>query len=119
MQKTRSEEVREQAEAFHKQHPEVWDSFADFTFMLIRRGFQNYSVKAVFERVRWEKDMGGDGKTQFKINNNYAPYYARRFMRMYPEHDGFFRTRKLTSEEKPATNLPELSPAYFEAVTHG
>ena len=34
--------------------------------------------------------MGGDGTTQFKINNNYAPYYSRRFMKMYPQHDGFF-----------------------------
>tara|TARA_B100000085_G_C18514453_1_gene501052 strand:+ start:699 stop:1046 length:348 start_codon:yes stop_codon:yes gene_type:complete len=114
MKKTRSEEMREQAERFHKQHPEIWDQFVRFTRQIISRGFANYSVNAVFHRVRWEQDMGGDGTTQFKINNNYAPYYSRRFMKMYPQHDGFFRTRKLTSEEKPATHLPELGPDYFD-----
>ena len=46
------------------------------------------------------------------INNNYKPFYARRFMACYPQHEGFFRTRKQTSEDKDATNLPELTPEY-------
>lgn len=109
----RSEEIAQQCADYHAKHPEVWDMFVDFTLQMVRRGFHNYSIKAIFERIRWEKDAGGDGETQFKINNNYAPYYARRFMKMYPAHDGFFRTRKLTTEDKPATHLPELTPAHF------
>ena len=29
--------------------------------MMIAKGFKNYSVNAVFERIRWEIDAGGDG----------------------------------------------------------
>ena len=34
-------------------------------------------------------------------------------MRSFPEHAGFFRIRELTSEERLATDLPELTPKDF------
>lgn len=110
MNESRLEEMREQAQRFHNDHPEVWDLFVQFTGEMIARGFKNYSVNAIFERIRWEMDAGGDGKTAFKLNNNYRAFYARRFHRMFPEHDGFFRTREQISSETSATNLPELAP---------
>jgi hypothetical protein len=35
-------------------------------------------------------------------------------MKKYPQHAGFFRTRKLTSEDAPASDLPERGPADVE-----
>lgn len=110
---SRLDEIRKQCAAYHKQNPQVWELFVRFTKEVIDSGHSNYSVKAIFERIRWEFDVGGDGKTEFKINNNFTSLYGRRFMRMYPEYDGFFRTRKQISEEAPATNLPELTPKDF------
>ena len=88
--------------------------FVHFTQEIISKGYENYSVNAIFERIRWEKDMGGDGSSQFKLNNNYRAFYARRFMNMFPEYRGFFRTRTLKSVDRPATGLPELGPGYFQ-----
>lgn len=116
MSKTRLEEMREQCNRFHVEHPEVWDLFVRFTFEMINRGYKHYSAKGVFERIRWEKDAGGDGVTQFKLGNNYTPFYSRRFMKMYPEYDGFFRLRQQTSEGRDATNLPELSPGVINQL---
>jgi hypothetical protein len=99
---------------FHEAYPEVWDMFVHFTQEIISKGYENYSVNAIFERIRWEKDMGGDGSSQFKLNNNYRAFYARRFMNMFPEYRGFFRTRTLKSVDRPATGLPELGPGYFQ-----
>ena len=110
---SRRDEMAEQCMTFHQQHPEVWDLFVQFTHEMIAKGFRNYSVNAIFERIRWEKDAGGDGTESFKLNNNYRALYARRFMRMYPQHDGFFRTREQISVVKPATNLPELTPSAY------
>ena len=112
-EKTRLEEMREQCGRFHAEHPKVWKYFVRFTFEMIDRGYSHYSVKAVFERIRWEMDAGGDGTHAFKLNNNYTAFYGRRFMRMYPEHSGFFRTREQLSEDKEATNLPELTPDHW------
>ena len=114
LEKTRRHELEEQAWSFHKKHPEVWNYFCKFTREAISRGFRNYSAYAIFERIRWEKDVAdADGQSTFKVNNNYRPFYARWFMMTHPEHDGFFRVRKLTSEDRPANNLPELTPDDF------
>jgi len=108
--KTRYDELREQVTEYHRNHPEVWELFVRFSFEMINRGFQHYSVSGIFERIRWEMDCGGDGISEFKIGNNYKPFYARRFMKIYPEHDGFFRLRYQTTMDKPALNLREFSP---------
>ena len=114
--KTRLAEMREQCVEFHKKHPEVWDLFEQFSFQMINRGFQNYSAKAIFERIRWEKDAGGDGITTFKVGNNHPAFYARAFMRKYPRHDGFFRLREQKSAQEPATHKPEPSPQDYHYV---
>jgi hypothetical protein len=114
----RYEEMRQQVIEFTEANPDVWRLFCGFTFDLINRGFSNYSANAIFERIRWEKDVGGNGVIEFKLNNNYRAFYARAFMRKYPEHEGFFRTRDQVSKEKPATYLPELTPADYETLSH-
>ncbi len=116
MSDTRLDEMREQYLKFNKEHPEVWDMFVRFSKEIISKGYKNYSVKAVFERIRWEKDIGGDGINQFKLNNNYTAFYARKFMDMFPEHKGFFRTRTQTSEDRKATKQEPLRPAYFNSL---
>lgn len=112
--KTRMEQMREQCNEFHAEHPEVWDLFVRFTLEMINRGYKNYSAQSVIERIRWEKDAGSDGTSAFKINNNFTAFYSRRFMRVYPDHEGFFRTRHQVSEDAKAVNLPELTPADYE-----
>jgi hypothetical protein len=112
---TRLDEMREQVSVFHSEHPEVWDLFVRFTMDRINKGFTNYSAKAIFERIRWEVDsVGADGKLEFKLNNNWPSFYARRFMRMYPQHDGFFRTRRQTSEEDHPTKMSPLTPRDYQ-----
>ena len=114
---SRYEEMREQVQAYHNKHPEVWQKFVEFTFDRIRRGYKHYSVNGIFERIRWDLEgIGGDGKSTFKIGNNYRAFYARRFHKMYSEHDGFFRTREQTSKQREATGLDELGPDDFPMV---
>jgi len=107
---TRLEELKALCEQYHLNHPEVWELFVKFTNEIILKGYKNYSVSAVFERIRWEIDTGGDGVSEFKINNNFKPLYARKFMSIYPEYAGFFRTRQQTTASAPATGKPELTP---------
>ena len=98
---TRKKQLAKQCEQFHEKYPEVWDMFVQFSFTMARRGYQNYSAYSIMQRIQWEKDAGGDGITQFKINNNFVPFYSRRFMKTYPEFDGFFKTRVQKSEYAP------------------
>lgn len=97
-------------EQFNDEHPEVWDFFDKFTRNRIEKGFKNYSVNSIFERIRWESDLGADGKSEFKIGNNFRAFYAREWMDENPEYKGFFRIRKQTSKDEPARGKPETVP---------
>ena len=110
MSRTREQQIREQVRNYHRDNPEVWELFKSFTLELIYSGRKHYSANAIFERIRWEKDLGNGGEAAFKLNNNYRAFYARRFMASYPQYDGFFRTRSQPSSQQEATYTSELGP---------
>lgn len=90
--------------------------FCQFTLDRIRRGFKNYSADAIFHRIRWEmqKPDYEVGK-EFKLNDHYTAFYARAFMKSFPEHYGFFRTRTQVSRYGAPCNLPDLGPEAYGA----
>ena len=111
---SRKDELEQAAMDFHRMYPKVWDYFDRFTEDLIARGFSHYSVNAIFERIRWETDIAdSDGGSTFKLNNNHRSFYARKFMRDYPQHAGFFRLRYQPSEHWSPVNRSELTPEDF------
>ena len=79
---------------FHADNPHVYELFKRFINDVLRAGFQHYSARAIFHRIRWFTHIETSDPT-FKINNNHSPYYARMWMQDYPAHDGFFRIREL------------------------
>jgi hypothetical protein len=108
--KNRREQIEQKAREFAKQNPAVGPLFDKFTFELIRRGYRHGGAKAVWERLRWESPVGADGRAAWKLPNNAATHYGRKFMKKYPEHRGFFRTRRLKSEDAPPRDQPEPTP---------
>jgi len=81
-------------ETFHAENPHIYELFKRFTFEAIMAGREHFSVISIFERIRWYTDVETKGDP-FKINQNFAAYYGRMFMKDFPVYDGFFRTRKL------------------------
>ena len=94
---SRHDQLLKKANEYHQKHPEVWDLFVQFTFERINRGFQHYSAKGIFERIRWETSIPTD-PGEFKLSNKHTPFYARAFMKIYPNYVGFFRTSYQTSK---------------------
>lgn len=115
MSQTREQQIREQVRNYHRDNPEVWELFKSFTLELIYSGRRNYSANAIFERIRWEKDLGNGSEAAFKLNNNYRAFYARRFMATYPQYEGFFRTRTQPSSTQDATYAKELGPQDYKS----
>jgi hypothetical protein len=99
--KTRTEQLLDAFERYHKENPIVWELFQKFTQAVIARGSAHYSSKAIFERIRWHIDIETKGGT-VKLNNNFTAYYARMFHLAQPKYDGFFRNRRLVSEDSTA-----------------
>ncbi len=84
--------------AFHKANPSVYKEFEKYTNVAIDRGAKHLSHWLVIGRIRYETAIETNDP-DYKINNNYIAFYARLFMALNPQHDGFFKT-KLTKQEK-------------------
>lgn len=82
---------------WHKQNPHVYELFKRFTFQAIRCGHKRCSAWLIVNRIRWETAIETSG-CDFKISNDFIAYYARLFMAHYPEHEGFFVTKRMKGE---------------------
>lgn len=83
--------------AWDADNPHFYPLFVRFAKQLADRGHRNLSSKLLFERIRWEslvRFKAGEGE-DWKLNNNYTPIYARRFMAEHPRYGDLFRLREL------------------------
>lgn len=80
---------------YDNENPQIWDAFVRTTLDAIKKGYQRIGAHFIIQILRWE--IGVQATNDFrKIGNNYFPYYARKFMKEYPQHEGIFELRKLT-----------------------
>jgi hypothetical protein len=99
--KTRADQIREAFEKYHVSNPGVWELFEKFAMQVIGAGREHYSSAAIFQQIRWHYTITTSGE-EVKINNNFAPYYARLFHAKHPQHSKFFRNRIMITKQQPA-----------------
>jgi len=83
---------------WHKDNPQVWGKFEEYTLEAIATGREHYSHWAIINRIRWNAEIETNGG-EFKISNDYIGFYARLFHARYPEHKDFFRLKQLKEEK--------------------
>ena len=91
----RGRTIREQFEAFHAEHPEVYRELVALARLVKSRGRPHWGIKAAFEVARYTRIVERDDAEPFLLNNNYAPHYARLIMDREPDLAGFFAVREL------------------------
>lgn len=79
-------------------NPDIWPLFKRFAIEAIRSGRKQFGASAIWERIRWELAVETEGD-DFKFNNAWRAFYARKFMQHYPMYDGFFHTRRSEADE--------------------
>lgn len=89
-----SQKSWERALEYHRERPAIFAAFCRFTGQIINAGFEHFGSMDVIGRVRWYTRV--EKKGEYKIRNVMHPYYARVFMKIYPEYSGLFR---ITSKE--------------------
>ncbi len=83
---------------YDNENPQIYTEFKKLAFQLINRGYNHIGAKQIFEVIRWNTMVSGnDG---FKVNNNYAPDYSRKFEKDHPIYEGVFRKRLCKLKEK-------------------
>jgi len=80
---------------FHHDNPKVYSYLVQFaTEWRKRRGLNvKLGIGALFERVRWEVNLGNK-REEFKLNNNNRAFYARLLMRDHTFLQDIFRLRR-------------------------
>jgi len=84
---------------FDADNPQVYRRLVELAREAMRSGRQRIGMRLLFERVRWDMLMQTDSTDGFKINNNFAPHYARAIIARHQEFDGFFMLRACRGEQ--------------------
>ena len=74
-----------------EEHPHIWSAFEYYALQVARKR-DHFSAKAIFHRMRWDTAIG-ETDSEFKISDGWISHYARKFMKLHPEHDGLFKTQ--------------------------
>lgn len=80
---------------FHRLNPHVYKAIVAEARHALDNNYK-VGINAICEHLRWHwraRTRGDD----YKLNNNWHPYYARLVMKRIPELDGFFELREQTS----------------------
>jgi len=83
---------------YNDNNPQVFDKFCELTMETIKKGFQHYGSQGILELLRWKTGLSPSDPDGFKINNNFAAFYARMFESIYSEYKGFFRKRRSAAD---------------------
>jgi hypothetical protein len=93
---SRSEGYDGKFATFHRDNPQVYQKLVELARRVRSKGFESYSIKSLFEQVRWHYHMETNDP-DFKLNNNYHSRYARLIMSQEEDLREFFEVRALTS----------------------
>ena len=78
---------------FNQDNPHVYNLSARFTREAQAALGAPLGINFVMERVRWETSVVTTGGDPYRINNNFAPFYARLIMHTCPDLRNVFVTR--------------------------
>ena len=100
--RNRLDELNEEAKNFDRAHPNFWNIFVAIARKKMTEGYKRYSAKAIFEQIRWDKRLRESHNLGVKhLQNNFTAFYARKFVKEYPEHEGFFLIKSRNSIKQP------------------
>jgi hypothetical protein len=89
-----SDDLIKSFQAFDAENPRVYDLFVRFAHEARNAGYQHFSAHGILHRIRWETGVvTRDATADWKVNNNYSAFYARKLVADDPRFKGFFRNR--------------------------
>jgi hypothetical protein len=83
---------------YHRKNPRIYQLICKFAKQAIARGFEEYAIATIWERLRWHLQIEIRSDEEFKLPNNHRAYYARLWLKDHPQYPYFFRTCMLRSQ---------------------
>ena len=78
---------------FHEANPHVYSEVVRLARQARSHGRKKLGIAMIFEVLRWNR-MVSTEHGEFKLNNSYRAYYARKAMEENRDLDGIFETRE-------------------------
>ena len=107
-----SYEKEQKFRIFHEENPEVYDLFKRFCYEAMDKGHTRLSAEMIINRIRWETKIVTTDR-DYKINNDYKPFYSRLFIIQHKGYEDFFQLRQSVADYK----LGELTPKNVNALS--
>lgn len=77
---------------FHRSNPKVYKLFRRFALEAKDLGRKRFGARFIWERMRWYIRIE-TRNDNFKLNDHFPPFYARKLMKDIPAMRGFFELR--------------------------
>ena len=100
-------DLKQRFDKFQKENPKVYEELLTLTEKAYQQGRKKFGIQMLFEIIRWNR-MIHTTDPEFKINNNYAAYYARKIMAEHPKYEGMFNVRKIKGEVEVDPNQLQI-----------
>ena len=89
--------LRNEWKIWHKEHPEIWELFHNFSWQIIARGRKKASAALTMNRVKWELIVE-QHENRVSIPSKYIPFYVKLWNQKVPSCP-IYKNRPLPGEE--------------------
>lgn len=79
---------------FHVANPHVYEALVRYARQARAAGVDRIGIELLWNRMRWDWMLETDHAHDYKLNQNYKAWYARRIMEHEPDLAGIFETRR-------------------------
>lgn len=86
----------------HQKNPHIYEAFKKYALQ-VAQVRSHYSARTIIHVLRFHSTVSEEG-TEFKVSNNWSPFYGRMFMNEFPQYKGFFKTMKGSNADKVDLN---------------
>ena len=86
--------IAQRFESFHRRNPGFYAALIYLARRFRNRTGRTCGIQRLIEVARHDIEINTISDDEFKINNSFAPFYARLIMLREPDLGGFFRLRK-------------------------
>ena len=86
--------LKQKFELYDAENPEIWIEFEKLAAKAVNAGRTILSARLILEVIRWDTIISGND--DYKINNDYNAFYARKWNEKYPNAGAEFKTRMQT-----------------------
>lgn len=79
---------------YHQSNPHLYELYKAIAISLAKQGRRYIGSKFIFEEMRFNHTFQSNNDP-FKVNNNFAPHFARKFVLEHPQYGHLFKFKPL------------------------